>query len=170
MIYPPEGSCRSIFARRINHSRFNDLDLVQRLVLRVSLDQTHSLDKLHSTFNSAKDCVFAVQPWCGRKGNEELASIGVGATVRHAEHTSASVFQRSMDFVLELLAIDGATAPASASGIAGLDHEVGDDAVKNNVVVVSSLGKGREVLAGLGRMIVVELDDDGTLLIVNTSS
>jgi hypothetical protein len=31
-----------------------------------------------------------------------------------------------------------------------LDHEVGDDAVDEEVVVVATLGEGGEVLAGLG--------------------
>lgn len=35
--------------------------------------------------------------------------------------------------------------------------------MEDNIVVISSLGKSREVLASLGRMVVVQLDNNGTL-------
>ena len=54
-----------------------------------------------------------------------------------------------MDLVGEFLAEDGAAAAAGASGVAGLYHEVGDDAVDEDVVVVASGGESGEILAGL---------------------
>lgn len=51
----------------------------------------------------------------------------------------------------EFLAVDGGAAATGAGGVAGLDHEVGDYAVHEEVVVVAALGEGGEVLAGLGR-------------------
>lgn len=72
-----------------------------------------------------------------------------------------------------------------------MDHEVGDDAVENDIVVVASLCERSEVLASLdslmlglgslrqrvgvvvahlGRMGVVELDGEGTLLGVSNRS
>jgi hypothetical protein len=88
-----------------------------------------------------------------------------------------------MDFVFEFLAVDGAASSTGAGGITGLDHEVRDDAVEDDIVVVSALREGREVLAclgepqsvhgthgvrvprgsDLGRMGVVELDGEGAL-------
>ena len=35
--------------------------------------------------------------------------------------------------------------------------------MEDDVVIVAALGEGREVLAGSGRVVVVELDDDGSL-------
>jgi hypothetical protein len=58
-----------------------------------------------------------------------------------------------VDFVLEFLAVDRASSTAGAGGIAGLDHEVRDNAVEDDVVVVASLREGREVLACLGSQI-----------------
>ena len=73
------------------------------------------------------------------------------------------MFQCGFDFVFKFLAVDRAAAPASSGRVAGLDHEVGDDAMKDDIIVVASLGQGREVLAGLGSMIVVELDNNRSL-------
>lgn len=54
-----------------------------------------------------------------------------------------------MDFVFELVAVDGATASAGAGGVAGLEHEVWDYAVEEYAIVVATLGEGGEILAGL---------------------
>jgi hypothetical protein len=54
-----------------------------------------------------------------------------------------------MDLVFEFLAVNGAASSAGAGRVTGLDHEIGDDAMEDDVVVVSALRKGREVLACL---------------------
>lgn len=128
----------------------NDLDLVHRLVLRICFDKAHALDHPHPGLDSAEDGVLPVQPRCRRKGDEELAPVGIRPAICHAQNPSPSMFQLSVDLVLKLLAVDGASPPAGAGGIAGLDHEVGNDAMDNDIVVVASLGKGRKVLACLG--------------------
>lgn len=68
-----------------------------------------------------------------------------------------------MDLVGKLFAVDAGSSSSRACRVARLDHEVGNDAVENDVVVVTSLGEGREILAGLGRVVIVELDGDGAL-------
>lgn len=70
------------------------------------------------------------------------------------------MLQGSLDFVFELFTIDGATTAAGASRVASLDHEVRDDAMKDDVVVVAPLSESREVLAGFGGVVVVKLQDD----------
>jgi hypothetical protein len=70
------------------------------------------------------------------------------------------MLQSSFDFIFELFSIDGATAAACASRVASLDHEVRDDAMEDDVVVVAPLSESREVLAGFGRMVAVELQHD----------
>ncbi len=60
------------------------------------------------------------------------------------------MFQTGVDLVFELFAVDGAAAAAGAGGVAGLEHEVWDYAVEEDVVVVAALGEGGEVFAGLG--------------------
>lgn len=59
------------------------------------------------------------------------------------------MLQRGRDLVLELVAVDRSAAAASAGWVAGLDHEVGDDAVDQEVVIVASLSEGLEILACL---------------------
>ena len=50
------------------------------------------------------------------------------------------MFKARVYFILELVAVNGGTATAGASGVTGLKHEVGDDAVKDDIVVVAALG------------------------------
>lgn len=63
-----------------------------------------------------------------------------------------------MDFVGELVAVDGAAAAPCAGGVAGLDHEVGDDAVDDGVIVVVALGEGGEIGACLREDVREEAD------------
>ena len=65
--------------------------------------------------------------------------------------------QPGMDLVLELVAVDARPATSRARRVAALDHEVRDHAVEDHVVVVAALGEGREVLARLWGVLVVEL-------------
>jgi predicted nuclease of predicted toxin-antitoxin system len=44
-----------------------------------------------------------------------------------------------------------------------LDHEVWDNAMEDGAVIVTALSQLLEVFARLGRVVVVELDDDGAL-------
>jgi hypothetical protein len=83
--------------------------------------------------------------------DEELASVGVGSCIRHAEDSGCGVGELGDDFVGESAAVDGGAAAAGAGGVAGLDHEVADDAVGGDGVVVACCGEGGEVVAGLGR-------------------
>ena len=77
------------------------------------------------------------------------------------------MFQGGLDLVFEFLAVNGAATAARASGVASLYHEVGNNAMEDDIVVVASLGEGREVLAGFGSMVVVEFDNDRTLQVVS---
>lgn len=54
-----------------------------------------------------------------------------------------------MDLICKFITIDGGAAAAGAGGVACLDHEVGDDAVDDGVVVIVALGEGGEVGACL---------------------
>ena len=55
-----------------------------------------------------------------------------------------------MYLVLELLAIDGAATTTCAGWIASLKHEIWDDAMEDYIIVVPTLGKGREIPTRLG--------------------
>ena len=81
--------------------------------------------------------------------DKKLASVGIGPSVRHAEDSGCGVGELGDDFVGESAAVDGGAAAAGARGVAGLDHEVADDAVGGDGVVVACCGEGGEVVAGL---------------------
>lgn len=59
------------------------------------------------------------------------------------------MFEILVNLVFELFAVYRVSASPSARGIASLDHEVGDNAVEDDIVVISALGQSREILTGL---------------------
>ena len=65
------------------------------------------------------------------------------------------MLQRRVDLVFEFVAVDGGAAAAGAGGVAGLEHEVGDDAMEEDVVIGAALGEGCEVPAGLRSTVLV---------------
>ena len=86
------------------------------------------------------------------KGLSEVGEVG-----------GYSTLQLGTDLILEFFTIDAAAAAARARRVAALDHEVGNDAVEDGAVVVAARGERREVLARLGRVLRVQLDDNGAL-------
>lgn len=73
------------------------------------------------------------------------------------------MFQFGGDLVLKFFTVDGCTTAAGASRIAALNHEVRYYAVEYESIEVVSLSESAEVLARLGCMVIVKLDDDGAL-------
>jgi hypothetical protein len=69
-----------------------------------------------------------------------LTAIRIRPCVCHTQDTCARVTQRRVEFVFELVAVDGGAAAAGAGGVAALDHEGGDYAVEGGCVVVASAG------------------------------
>lgn len=67
------------------------------------------------------------------------------------------MLQRRMNLIFEFVPIDRAATSPCASRISCLDHEVRNDPVKDDLVVVSSLRQTCKVVARLGCVVVVEL-------------
>lgn len=86
---------------------FDDLDFIQRTIFAVRFHQTHPLNNLHTTLNSAKDRVFTIKPGSRSKSNEELTAIRVRTTIGHTENPGTGMFESRLDLVLELLPVDG---------------------------------------------------------------
>lgn len=109
--------------------------------------------------------MFAVEPGRGRERDEELAAVGVGPGVGHAQDPRARVLelQGPGDLVGELVAVDGGAAAARPRRVAALHHEARDDAVEDRLVVVAAPRQGLEVDARLGRVGRVQLDGDRAL-------
>ena len=90
-----------------------------------------------------------IQPRRWRQRNKELTPVRILPAVGHTQNSRPGVFQAGIYLIFELFAIDGSATAAGTSRIAGLQHEVWDDAVEDDVVVVAALGEGGEVVAGL---------------------
>ena len=117
---------------------FNFLDFV------AAGDGVHDI---HPISDMTEDGVFAVKVRCGHVGDEELASIGPRARIGHGKNTGAAVFEPSVHFVFKAVA---GSAAACAGGIAALDHELLDDAMEGEAIVVTALREIQEVGNGDG--------------------
>lgn len=135
----PLQSLNSFFTF-LYHPRLQDLDFLYWAVLGCSLYQTHPLNYPQPIFDSPKNCMLPIQPRCWGQGDEELTTVRVGATVRHAQYTSTCMLERWINLVFKLLPIYRSATAASACRIARLQHEVGDDSVEDDIVVVAALG------------------------------
>jgi hypothetical protein len=92
-----------------------------------------------------------------RVRDEELAAIGVRACVRHRNNAGVVLERIATQFVLELVA---GTAAPGACGVAALNHEVVDDAMKRYSVIEAFASQKDEVVDRLGRMLGIELEFD----------
>jgi hypothetical protein len=68
-----------------------------------------------------------------------------------------------VELILERFLPDGLAAPTSTLWVTTLVHEVADDAIEDDAVVLARLHEPSKVLAGLGRLPGVELDGDVAL-------
>jgi len=121
------------------------------------------LDDIHAFDNLSKDNVFTVQPGSFGSTDEELAAIGVGSSVGHAENSGSGVLQLKV-LVLELITVDR-LAPSSVvvGEVTALAHEVGDHAVEGGSLVPHSLftsAKSTEIFSGLWDHIRSQLHDN----------
>ena len=155
-IQPPQPLPLPAYLPTLLPSRTQDLtpdnsNFLHRPIAPPRLHTPQLLHNLHAINHMPENRMSSIQvPRRGQR-DEELASIGVGPSVRHAEDSGCGVGELGDDFVGESAAVDGGAAAAGAGGVAGLDHEVADDAVGGDGVVVACCGEGGEVVAGLGR-------------------
>src|SRR6266508_878232 len=127
---------RGLIADRL--CRVIDLELLDdyvlsRPVLGTRRSGRDGLDHVHPFDHLAEDRVLAVQPRRGGDGDEELRPVRVRPGVGHGQEAGA-VERRSVRRALVLELIPGAAA-ARSLGVPALDHEIGDDAVKDRAVV-----------------------------------
>lgn len=144
-----EGECLAHFCIPIGNAvslrreevlcRINDLDSVNRVALRDRIDNTLAF------VDFAEHSVLSVQPRSRDVGHEKLAAVGARTGVCHRKNSRTGVFEIRMNLVLELVA---RTAGTRASRVAALNHEVRDDAVKSESVVIALGGEVEVVGAG----------------------
>src|SRR5690349_18066260 len=124
-------------------------------------------DDVEAGDDVAEDGVHAVEVGAVLRveDDEELRAAGVLAGVRHAEEAEAVAARVALGLALDGVAgAAGAGAPIALDagvGAAALDDEVRDDAVEVDAVVEALLDQRQEVLHGLGRVVLEELDLDG---------
>ena len=144
----------------------NGLDGDVAVTAGVVLNQIEDLSSLgHLTENDMP----AVEVRSGTEAEEELAAIGVRASVGHREDAAASVLVLEV-LVGELLTVDGlATSAVATSEVATLCHEACNDTVEGAALEMQRLSRpalsllssaeSAEVLRGL-RGVLGKLHDD----------
>src|SRR5215207_2427428 len=133
-----------------------DHGVLHGAILRACLGALDRIDGLHAGRDAPEHGVLAVEPGGLLGGHdEELAAVGVRAAVGHGERAAHDLVL--VDLVLELVA---GAAGSRALRTATLDHEVLDHAVEDQAVVVAVAGQLDEVVHGLRRVLVEQLDLD----------
>ena len=103
------------------------------------------IDHVLSLAGFTEDGVLAIKVRGGAVGDEELAAIGAGTGIGHGEDAGLVVAQVAFAFVLKVVSRAAAT---SSRGIAALHHEVGNDAVEGDSVVVAPARQIQETGTG----------------------
>jgi hypothetical protein len=104
-------------------------------------DTRHCLDDLLARSDSTEDDVLSIEVRGGTKGNEELRSIGVLASVGHREEQISTVLVEEV-LILELGSIDGlSTSAVLVSEVTTLSHEAGNNSMEGSTLEVKSLAR-----------------------------
>lgn len=121
---------------------------------------TYLSNNVHSLDDFSKHHVFSIKPTGLDAGNEELAAVGVGTSVRHRKYTRFGMGELEV-LVLEPSAIDGFTTSTVVVGeVTTLAHEVRNHPVETAALVPEAFltgTEGTEVLRGLGNNILSQL-------------
>jgi len=105
--------------------------------------------------------VLSVEPGRCDMGDEELGAVGIRTGICHRQFARPVVGEcQCARFVIEGIA---RAARSLSIRTSALDHEVGDDAMEDEVVIEACLCELDEVLGGLGCLFGKELDLDGAL-------
>ena len=108
--------------------------------------------------HGAEYSVLAIQVRRRAVGDEKLAAVGAWSCIGHRQDAGLVVTQFGHEFVFEVVA---GTAHAAALRTAALDHEIADDAMKLQSIIVAALGQVDEIGNGDGGLIGKKVDIDG---------
>ena len=135
----------------------------------------YGLDPVQNLLTSQKapeNRILAIQMRGWRKEDEELAAVGHGAFVRHADDTAGVVAKGGADLIFERGVPDGgACFCGGGGGRAGLEHESRDEAVDRGAIVGGGCAEGEEVLDVVVRDVRFSVRAaDGTSAVLGTLS
>lgn len=140
-------------------------DRINGAIICISCDHSHTLDHSHTRIDATKYSMLVVEQWQGLERDVELTGVGVRlAGVGHGNDASPSVFQVPTDLIFKLSTVYAFTSAPRPGGVASLDHEVPDDAMKNRAVVVAGVSQGSQVVASARGVFVVQLNHERSLL------
>lgn len=142
----------------------NNLDWLDWFATRCS-SSFNLADNVHAFNNTAKNDVLAIQPRSLGSAEEELASVGVGASIGHGEDTWTGVLQGEV-FILKLVAIDGlSTSAIVVREVTTLAHELGDDTVERGSLEAKTTLAGAEsaeIFSSARHYVGTQLHDDSS--------
>jgi len=152
---------------RLLDCRFRDFrhrDGLERLVVAIYGASGYGIYDIHAGDDLAENSV-VVRKRSVLVHDEELAAIGVWARIGHGDRASDITGlirrRRGIQFIGELIAW---SSPASASRIATLDHEAGDDAVEYRTVIEALVSEREEILDRVRRIGVIGLEYDSAFV------
>ena len=102
------------------------------------------IDDMKSVGDLAKYRMAIIEEWSGGGGDEKLGAVGPGTGVGHGENAGAAVTKIGVKFIGKL--VSGA-APTALGRVAALKHEIFDNPVKGDPVIVSALCEIEEIRA-----------------------
>ena len=137
---------------------------------RAGAHRFHGLHYVHTLHDGPEHGVLPIEVGSGHGGDEELAAVGVRASVGHGQQKRAIVLELKV-LVSELGTVDALAASAVAGGkISALAHELGDDAVELTALIVQRLARlahsllpgaeGKEVVCCFRHDIGAKLEHD----------
>ena len=143
----------------------NDLLRFSGSVARELSAALNRVNDVHAFTHGAKNSVVAVEPRGGHGREEELGPTGVAAGVGHGEHTGLVVLEgEGRGLAGDLPAWTAGTGSTGhwvlGVGAAALNHEVLNDAMEVESVVVPRIHQLDEVGDGVGSTAVKEVDGD----------
>jgi hypothetical protein len=123
-------------------------NVLYRPIQLTSFNTSKLVHHIHPISNPTKNGMFAVQMRRRSQRNKELTAVCSGTAIRHGESSLRGVGERAVKLVFELLAVDGFSSSAGTCWITPLDHEAGNDAMENDIVVFACVCKLGKVSAG----------------------
>ena len=152
-----------------------DHDRLNRTVVAIRSGRRNCLNDLLGILSGdlTEDGVAVVQVRGRSNRDEELGTIGAGASIRHSQQEGAVKLELRVELVSELVA---GAATAGTRGVAALNHETIDDTVEGGAIVegarvgavsvfdilLGALRQTNKVSDGLGCVIAEKFDLDVT--------